>query len=38
MLISDPNRERNGKEKEKEDGSAKDLCGVFHALNLGASP
>jgi len=27
MLVPDPNRERNG--KKKEDGSAKDLCGVF---------
>jgi len=35
-METDPNREWNG--KEKEDGSAKDLCGVFHALNLGATP
>jgi hypothetical protein len=36
MLISDPNRKRNG--KEKEDGTTKNLSSVFHALNLGATP
>jgi hypothetical protein len=36
MLISDPNRERNG--KEKEDSTTQDLSSVFHVLNLGATP
>jgi hypothetical protein len=36
MLISDPNRERNG--KKKEDGTTWDLSRVFHVLNLGATP
>jgi hypothetical protein len=35
MLIPNPNRERNG--KEKEDGTNWDLSSVFHALNLGAT-
>jgi len=34
-METDPNRQWNG--KEKEDGSDKDLCGVFHALNLSAT-